>query len=263
MKFSFCLEMFYTEVPFIDRLKLAKNDGISFFEFWDWRNKDLNALKQQMKLLKMQVLNISGNRNYGMIDPDERDHFLGEVRETGAVAKDLGCPTLMLLVQSLENDGGGRLPSIALENEEIVQNIINCGKEVGKIADELKLNIVIEPLNVVLDHPRYVLNASGMAFDIIQAIDHPRVKVLYDIYHMAMQDENIPDDIEDNFEYIGYFHAADKPGRFEPGSGEIEYPKIFSLLTLLNYQGTVGFECLPSHGDSHQAVRRIFESFQK
>ena len=98
MKLSFCLEMLYTELSFNDRLDAAKNDGIRYFEFWDWRNKDLKALRQRMELLGMKVCNLSGNRNYGMIDAAERDDFLAEVRETGAIAKQLGCPTLMLLV---------------------------------------------------------------------------------------------------------------------------------------------------------------------
>ncbi len=261
MKLSFCLEMLYTELSFVDRLVAAKKDGINLIEFWDWRNKDLEEPREQMMRLNMKVSNISGNRNFGMIDPKERTSFLREVRETGAVAQSLGCRTLMLLVQSLESDGGGRLPSIKLSDHEIEQNIIACGKEVGKIADELNLNIVIEPLNIQLDHPRYVLHSSSQAFKIIKAIDHPHVKLLYDIYHMAMQDENILDDIEKNIDFIGYFHVADKPGRMEPGTGEIDYASVFDLLKRLNYQGTVGFELMPSQGNSQRAVRKIMESF--
>lgn len=261
MKLSFCLEMLYTELPFVDRLAVAKQDGINLIEFWDWRNKDLEALREQMVQLNMKVSNISGNRNYGMIDAKERASFLSEVRETGAVAKSLGCRTLMLLVQSLESDGGGRLPSVKLSDQEIEQNIITAGKEVGKIADELNLNIVIEPLNIQLDHPRYALHSSRKAFEIIKMIDHPHVKLLYDIYHMAMQDENILDDIEKNISDIGYFHVADKPGRMEPGTGEIDYAEIFNVLKRLNYQGTVGFEFMPFEGKSQRAVKRIMELF--
>lgn len=261
MKISFCLEMLYTELSFIDRLKVAKKDGITLLEFWDWRNKDLKVLREQMAQLDMKVSNISGNRNYGMIDPKERNLFLKEVGETAAVAKQLGCNTLMLLVQSLESDGGGRLPSGKLSDQEIEKNIIACGKEVGKVADDLNLNIVIEPLNELLDHPRYVLHSSKQAFKIIKAINHPHVKVLYDIYHMAMQNENVFDDIEKNIKDIGYFHVADKPGRMEPGTGEIDYAKIFNLLKWLNYQGTVGFELMPFEGKSQRSVRKIMELF--
>ena len=261
MKLSFCLEMLYPELSFIDRLNEAKKDGITYFEFWDWRDKDLSALKQRMDQLGMKVCNFSGNRNYGMIDPTERDSFLAEVRETGAVAKQLGCPALMLLVQSLEKDNSGRLPSIKMSDQEVEKNIIECGQEVGKIGDELDLDIVIEPLNDVLDHPNYVLTSASKAFQIIRAIGHPRVKVLFDIYHIAMQGEDVFKHIENNFDGIGYFHVADKPGRNEPGSGTIDYVKIYELLKRLGNEKVVGFEYMPSTNDSTAAVKKTLEIF--
>lgn len=260
MKYAYCLEMLFTEVPFIDRLELAQKQGISIIEFWDWRDKDLDKLKEKLDRLGMSVCNISGNRNSGMIDLNERKQFMDEVRETAQVAKKIGCPTLMLLVQSLESDGGGRVASQKLSAKEIENNIISCGKELAGLADKFDLDMVIEPLNIVLDHPRYELNSSKMAFRIIKEINHPRVKLLYDIYHMAMQDEDIVQDINNNIQVIGHFHAADKPGRNEPGTGEIDYQQIFTLLKQLNYLGVVGFELLPENGDTLRALKRINET---
>lgn len=262
MKYGYCLEMLYNKVPFIERLQMAKKDGITTIEFWDWRDKDLNAMQKELHRLNMSVCNISGNRNFGMIDPAERNDFINEVIETASVAKKIGCPTLMLLVQSLEEDGGGRVSSVKLLNQEIEDNIIDCGQELGRLADKFDLNMVIEPLNTVLDHPRYELNSSSMAFKVIKAINHPRVKVLYDIYHMAMQDEDIMSDIENNLLEIGHFHVADKPGRNEPGTGDIDYPQIIALLEKLNYQKIIGFELEPSNGDTHRAIKRIAEIFK-
>ncbi|MBN2013314.1 TIM barrel protein [candidate division KSB1 bacterium] len=259
MNFAFCLEMLYSDLPFIDRLAQAKKDGINSIEFWDWRNKDLRALKDEMQKLEMKVCNISGNRNFGMIDPHEKNDFLNEVKQTAVATKELDCPTLMLLVQKLEQpDNRGKLPSVALSYEEIEANIITIGKEIGKIADELNLNIVIEPLNDALDHHDYLLNSSAMGFRIIKAINHPRVKLLYDIYHMAMQDEDIFGDVENNLQQIGYFHIADKPGRNEPGTGEIDYTRMLEVLKQKNYQGTVGFELAPRY-DTDRAVKAIFK----
>jgi len=262
MKYAYCLEMLYDELSFIDRLAEAKKDGIETIEFWDWRNKDLELLKQQLKKLNMHVSNLSGNRNYGMIDPSERKNFLKEVKETGLIAKSLGCHTLMLLVQKLESDNSGKLPAQKLTNQQMEDNIIESGKAVGKLADELAINIVIEPLNDVLDHPHYFLTSSSTAFKLIKAINHPRVKILYDIYHLAMQGENVLEHIKNNLQHIGYFHVADKPGRNEPGSGEIDYPAIWSLLKKMNYQGIIGFEYMPSNGDSKKAVRATQKIFK-
>lgn len=259
MKFAFCLEMLYTELPFIERLKVAKMDGIESIEFWDWREKDLTSLYQQMDMLNMTLSNMSGNRRFGMIDPDNRASFLQELSEAGAIAKRLGGSTLMLLVESLKEDGGAVSVSTTSSEREKIEQIITCGSEAGKLADKLNLNIVIEPLNDVLDHPRYFLHSSNLAFHIIREINHPRVKVLYDIYHMAMMDENILHDIEDNFDCIGYIHMADKPGRHEPGSGKIDFNSIWSLLKTLRYDGVIGFEFYPSGRNSQKAVRKIMD----
>ena len=261
MQIAFCLEMLYTELPFVQRLATAKSDGIEWFEFWDWRNKDLNVLLHEMNLLNMKVSNLSGNRQFGMIDPGERALFLEELHETGAIAKRIGCPTLMLLVQRLEEDGRAVSPLTFLSRNEKIEQIIACGFEAGELAEKLDLHIVIEPLNDVLDHPGYFLNSSRLAFHIIGEINHPRVKLLYDVYHMAMMGEDVYHDIENNLDLIGYFHFADKPGRNEPGTGEIDYKNIFLLLNRLKYDGFIGGEFYPSTGDSHNAVRETLKLF--
>ena len=261
MKFAYCLEMLYTDLPFTKRIAEAKKDGIDIIEFWDWRDKDIMLLKHELQRLNMRVSNFSGNRQYGMIDPAEKENFLTEIRESGTVAKEMGCPNLLLLVQKLEKDNSGKLPKINLTMKQIENNIIECGKEAGKIADELNLHIVIEPLNDVLDHPNYVLTSSLTAVNLVKAINHPRVKILYDIYHMAMQGEDVISSIKDSILQIGYFHVADKPGRNEPGTGEVDYPKILSMLKKLKYQGIIAFEYLPASGNSKRSIQMTKKIF--
>ena len=262
MKFAFSLEMLYTELAFMKKMPEAKKDGVKIIELWDWKDKDIKILIQQLKSLDMQVSNFSGNRQYGMIDPDEREKFIEEIGESAKVAKKIRCPNLLLLVQKLEADNSGKMPTQKLTMRQMEESIVESGKEAGKIADELNLNFVIEPLNDVLDHPNYVLTSSSKAVDIIKAIDHPRVKLLYDIYHMAMQGEDVIQSIKNNINYIGYFHIADKPGRNEPGTAEIDYPKIISLLKDLNYQGMIAFEYMPANGDTKRSIHSIRKIFQ-
>jgi len=259
MKFAFCLETLYAELPFIERLAAAERGGIESIEIWDWRGKDPEALSQQMGLLNISLSNMSGNRQFGMIDPNERRSFLQELSEAAAFAKSLGCCTLMLLSESLAEDDGAVPISTPFTHHEKIEQIIACGTQVCELAENLDLQIVIEPLNDILDHPRFFLNSSRLAFQIIKEINHPRVKVLYDIYHMAMMAENVLRDIEDNLDCIGYFHVADKPGRHEPGSGKIDFKPIWSLLKTLQYEGAIGFEFYPSGGNSQKAVRKTLD----
>jgi hydroxypyruvate isomerase len=262
MQFAFCLEMLFKELPFLDRLLLARDEGIDNIEFWDWRDKDLSLLAQLIAKHQMRVTNISGNRRYGMIDQCHRQPFLAEVAETAQVAEKLGCPRLMLLVQTLNPDGSAVLPQSELPRSKLIEQIVSCGLELTILSEKLNLEFVIEPLNSAIDHPGYFLDSSKTAFEIIDEIHHPRVKVLFDIYHMAVMGEDYLRAIEKHIDRIGYFHVADTPGRGEPGSGKIRYKHVLSLLRHLDYRGFVGFEYCPSRGLSHDAIRETFKIFE-
>ena len=127
------------------------------------------------------------------------------------------------------------------------------------LADRYGVSLLIEPLNDLEDHPHYLLNSSRMSFDIIRQFHHPRLRVLYDIYHMSVMGEDVCKDIEENLDAIGYFHLADLPGRTEPGIGHIPYEKILRLLKSLGYSGTLGCEFFPSTGRHDVVVRRTQE----
>ena len=68
MNFSFCMEMLYTDLPFLARVKAAQEHGVDCIEFWDYRDKDLDALESEMRTDHVRVTNFSGNRYHGMLD---------------------------------------------------------------------------------------------------------------------------------------------------------------------------------------------------
>jgi len=251
--------MLYTGLPFLERLPAAKRVGVSTIEFWDWRDKNLDSLSWYLDKYFLRVSNISGNRLYSMVDPQEETLLINEISESIRVAVHINCPRVMLLVQSLMANGRAKPAPGDLSYKQKIEQIITCGRAAGKVAEKFNAEIVIEPLNSVLDHPDYFLDSASMAFMIIKEINHPRVKLLYDIYHMAVMEENIISDLESNQDLIGYIHAADWPGRREPGSGKIGFKQIFSLLSSLDFSGIIGFECYPSDGNSQQAIHRILE----
>ncbi|MBP2662010.1 MAG: Hydroxypyruvate isomerase [Firmicutes bacterium] len=72
------------------------------------------------------------------------------------------------------------------------------------------------------------------------------IKILYDVYHMQVNEGNIIDSITRYIKSIGYIHVADVPGRNEPGTGEINYKNVMERLRQLDYDGIVGFELFPS-----------------
>ena len=83
----------------------------------------------------------------------------------------------------------------------------------------------------------------------------PRIRLLFDIYHMQVMEGNLISTLTSNLDAIGHVHVADVPGRHEPGTGEINYARIFKALQEAGYQGYVGLEYAPTV-PSEQAARR-------
>lgn len=260
MRYAFCLETLYTDLPFVRRLARAREDGVETIEIWDWHDKEIDPLAFELRRLGMKMVNMSGNRKHGMLDPAEQEPFVEELEETARAAKRLACPNLMLLAQSLQPDGSGAPVPSDVSPKTLFDSMAACAERAGRVADEHDLGIVIEPLNDRVDHPGYWLTSSKTVFEAVRLAAHPRVKVLYDIYHMAMMGEDVLSEMEKNLDLIGHIHVADMPGRHEPGTGEIEWDQILRRLESLGYSRTIGFEFFPE-GESGSVVRRTVERY--
>jgi hydroxypyruvate isomerase len=94
--------------------------------------------------------------------------------------------------------------------------------------------------------------------EVVQSVEHPQVRLLYDIYHEQIAAGNLIEKLEKSLPYLGLVHVADVPGRHEPGTGEINYQNIFRKLAELNYTGMVAMEFHPS-GDPVMQLRAAGE----
>jgi hydroxypyruvate isomerase len=108
------------------------------------------------------------------------------------------------------------------------------------------VTLVLEPLNIKVDHPGYYLQTAKEGFEMIDEVGSPALKMLFDIYHHQIMEGNVIADITKNIAKIAHFHVADVPGRHEPGSGEINYANVFRAIASSGYQGFVGLEYKPS-----------------
>ena len=114
------------------------------------------------------------------------------------------------------------------------------------IAQELKdagVTIVLEPLNILVDHAGHFLTTSKEAFEMVKEVNNPYVKVLFDIYHQQITEGNVIRNITENIDLIGHFHIADNPDRNEPGTGEINYINVFKAIKKAGYDRYLAFEC--------------------
>ena len=259
MKLSLCLDMLFTDRPFVERIKAASDCGYRGFEFWDWRDKPIEAVAQASRACGLTVAAMSGNRRHALIDPAARAGLVVEMREVLDVAARLSCHNLMMLSDVLTPDGNAAVISTMTRDQKI-ESMVQGLRVLSRAAEAAGATLLLEPLNTRLDHRGCFLDSSGLALEIVREVESPQIKILYDIYHMHMMGEDVLREIERNFAWIGYIHLADSPGRHQPGTGEVDWPAVAQLLHGLGYQGFLGMEFAPL-GPSLAAAKVPLELF--
>ena len=112
----------------------------------------------------------------------------------------------------------------------------------------------------LVNHPGYYLWSAVEGFEIVREVDHPLVKVVYDIYHQQVMEGNIIPNITNNLDCIAHLHSAGHPGRHELQYGENDYKVIFAAVDKAGYTGSCGLEYSPlmDPEESLREVRRIY-----
>lgn len=133
-----------------------------------------------------------------------------------------------------------------LSDEEGKQNCIAGLRKISKRAEDNGVTVCLEVLNSKVNHKDYQCDHTAWAVDVIKGVDSPRVRVLYDIYHMQIMEGDIIRTIRDNFQYIAHFHTGGVPGRHElDDTQELRWRTIAKAIADLNYQGFIAHEFVP------------------
>ena len=259
MKLSLCLEMLFTDRPFIERMAIAARLGYRSIEFWDWRDKDISAVADSAAKHGLTIAAMSGNRHNALIAPDAHPSLVEEMEQVFEAAEQLNCRNIMMLSDVLNSDGSAAQTKPRPAEEKLEAMAESLRVLAGHPAAEA-FTLLVEPLNTALDHRGCFLNHSAPGVELVKRVDSERVKLLYDIYHMSMMNEDVLTEIERNFESIGYFHVADMPGRHQPGTGEIDYQAVNALLRRARYDGFIGME-FSALGPDEQAAMTPLQIF--
>ncbi len=246
MKTSVCIEMVYTEVPFLERFEKAARQGFDAVEFWNWDSKDMPAVKQAAEKAGIKIATFQSNLGGTLIHPDHRDNFVAGIQKSLDKAVEMGVSSLFLLTDELGDDRSVRFQFPELTEEAKYQSVLDGLKMLAPLAEKAGVILVLEPLNILVDHPGYFLKDSAVGFDLVRAVGNPNIRLLFDIYHLQVMEGNIIHKLTSNLDVIGHIHVADVPGRHEPGTGELNYRNIFKALKKADYQGYIGFEYEPT-----------------
>lgn len=245
MKASVCIEMIYTEYPFLDRIRIAADQGFDAVEFWNWDNKDMPAVKAAAESAGVEIATFQSNRGGTLINPEHRANFIAGIEESLAMAVEMNTRRLFILTDELGDDRGVKFQFPELSDEEKYQSVLDGLKAIAPKAEAAGVTLVLEPLNTLVDHTGYWLQYSALGFELVRKVGSPNIRLLFDCYHQQVTEGNIIERLTGNLDAVGHVHIADVPGRHEPGTGELNYANILKALAETDYDGYVGLEFEP------------------
>jgi hydroxypyruvate isomerase len=222
-----------------DRIKAVAANGFKAYSFWSAMPDERAAMIKAQHETGLTCTALVGTGNAGgttgFTRPGAQDALLAEIRERIAIAKDLGTPDLISFVGQLQND-------VPWETQRA--GIVDGLKRAGDLAAAANVSIIVEPLSVNPGQPRRALDRAIDCFPVIKDVNHPNVKVCFDLYHLQRTEGNLVVNLRTGLEQklIKLVQIGDNPGRLEPGTGEVNYAFIFKELRRLGYNGYLDTE---------------------
>jgi hydroxypyruvate isomerase len=189
----------------------------------------------------------------GPLNRDNHAMCMEKLREGIDVAVEFDSPSVITFTGMRE---GG------ITDEQAKRNCVECWKQVIGYAEEKGINLCLEHLNSRDDthpmkgHPGYFGDDVDLCVDLIKQVDSPRMKLLFDIYHVQIMNGDVIRRIRQYQEYIGHYHTAGVPGRGEiDETQEIYYPAVMRAILETGYTGYVAHEFIPTWEDKLGSLR--------
>ena len=134
-----------------------------------------------------------------------------------------------------------------MSDEEGAKNAIIGLYRVKKIAEDNGVVICMELLNSKVNHKDYMCDHTAWGLQVVQAVNSPHVKLLYDIYHMQIMEGDLVSTIQQNIQWLAHFHTGGVPGRHElDGTQEVQWDGVMRGIAATSYQGYVAHEFVPT-----------------
>lgn len=239
-RFAANLSMMFTERPFLDRFDAAAEAGFDAVEFlfpYDFAPEDVGDRLRRNGLTQALFNLPPGDWNAGERGFAARPACFAQVQQGVRTALPYAAAT-----------GVKRLHLMAgIADRRDAQAVTAFRRSVAWVAEELGrhgIDTVIEPINP-RDVPGYFLNDFAFARDLIAELNHPNLKLQFDIYHCQIVHGDVTMRLREMMPIIGHIQIASVPSRNEPGSEELNYPFLFGELDRLGYRGFVGCEYRP------------------
>jgi hydroxypyruvate isomerase len=241
------LDTWFKQVPFEQRFALAKQHGFKFIEFWSVDRGNGTKASTLRALCDTNGLTVTQFApawpNFG--DPAKHPDLLKTTETAIADAKTLGTNQFTVTGHSLI-DGMSREAQLAGYLAGLMR--------MAPMLEAANVTALVEPFNRV-NHLNHLLNGSQPAVPMVRSVNSPRVKLLWDFYHMQLEDGDLIEKFTDGFDQVAHVQIGDVPGRHQPGTGEINHANLLKAVRSAGYRGKIGLEFMPLNQDDAKAVR--------
>ena len=243
VKLAANLTMMFNEVDFLDRFEAAAQAGFKGVEYLFPYDFDKAALAEGLErhgltqaLHNLPAGDFAGGERGIAIFADRQGEFQEGVGRAIDYAKTLGCTQLNCLA--------GIAPEGA-DPEGLRRTFVDNLRFAAGALDAEGIALLIEPINT-RDIPGFFLSTTAQALGIMDDVGAANLRLQYDVYHMQIMEGDLAPTVEAHLDRIAHIQIADTPGRHEPGTGEINYPFVFSHLDKIGYAGWIGCEYVPA-----------------
>jgi len=241
----FCanISMLFKELEFPERFEAAAHAGFKAVEIqfpYAWDQGRLAQIAQHAGV-EVVLINIpagdseKGDRGIACL-PSRVPEFRDSVAKAIGYAKALGCKQMNCLAGVTPPDA-----EVTKLRETYVWNLRYAAAELARHG----MTLLVEPISTQTI-PGFYLNESAQALALMDEVGAANLKLQYDLFHMRIMGDDLAATLTANVARIGHMQVADVPGRHEPGTGEIDFPRLFALADRLGYEGWIGAEYVPT-----------------
>jgi hydroxypyruvate isomerase len=235
----------YGRIPLDELCETAKGIGyrsVELLDEADWRVPARHGLTCAMA-------NGFGTIPVGFNRPDHHDKLVADAEVMIPKAAGAGVPNIVCF-------SGNRA---GLSDGEGIANCITGFRRIVPTAERYGVTLCLEVLNSKVDHHDYHADHTAWAVEVVRRVESPRLKILYDIYHMQVMEGDVISTIRTNFPYIAHFHTGGVPGRAEiDDTQELNYRRVMQAIADLGFGGFVAQEFVPKR-DPVASMRQAYE----
>ncbi|WP_068079420.1 TIM barrel protein [Novosphingobium rosa] len=239
MQLSPCIEWIFADehegLP--DRIRAARAAGYRQVEFHLWRDKDIEGIAKALAETGVTLTGFCADPRRSLVDPAQHAELFAAVADSLVTARKLG-KAPMIVASGFNREG--------ISTKEHFDHAVTALKRIAAMAEDAGVMALLEPLNDRIDHPGMYLVSTTLGLDLIEAVGSPNLRLLYDAYHSAVMGEDARDVLQGRIHLVHHVQLADRPGRNEPGTGDLDLAGLCATLKDLGYQGGFGLEYRPT-----------------